>query len=75
MGLPPQPHSHAVQRPQRGAARMSRDINRMEHGGFAGDAVPARRLGQKQAAVSLCETGGTRLEMSGARGVFGMGRR
>jgi len=74
MGLPPQPRSHPVQRPQHGAARMSRDINRLEHGGFAGDAAPARRPGQIRAAVSLCETDGTRLEMSGRCGVFGMGR-
>jgi len=54
---------------------MSRDINRLEHGRFAGDAVPARGPGRNRAAVSLCETSGTRLEHSSRCGVFGMGLR
>jgi len=53
---------------------MSRDINHMEHGRFAGDADPARGPGRNHARVSLCETDGTRLEMSEACGVPGMGR-
>jgi len=74
LGLPPQPRSHATRRPQHGAARMSRDINPLQHGRFAGDAVPARRPGRNRAAISLCETDGTRLEMSARCGVPRMSR-